>query len=62
MEIHRQEGHHSPANLIVPVAVYYPTGNYMFKVNNRNVKCERYSKLTMKTPERCPIGVCEIEP
>ena len=31
-----------------------PTGNYMFKVNNRNTKtkCEICSKLTIKTPER----------
>ena len=32
-----------------------PTGNYMFKVNNRNTrkKCEICSKLTIKTPEQC---------
>ena len=32
-----------------------PVGNYMFKVNNRNIraKCEICSKLTIKTPERC---------
>ena len=32
----------------------YPVGNYMFKVNNRNTRtrCEIYSKLTIKTPER----------
>ena len=31
-----------------------PAGNYMFKVNNRNfrTRCEIYSKLTRKTPER----------
>ena len=31
-----------------------PVGNYMFKVNNRNtrIRCEIYSKLTIKTPER----------
>ena len=31
-----------------------PTGNYMFKVNNRNTRtrCEICSKLTIKTPER----------
>ena len=31
----------------------YLTGNYMFKVNNRNprTKCEIYFKLTLKTPE-----------
>ena len=29
------------------------SGNYMFKVNNRNTRkrCEIYSKLTIKTPE-----------
>ena len=35
----------------------YPSlgGNYMFKVNNRNIsaRCEICSKLTIKTPERC---------
>ena len=32
----------------------YPAGNYMFKVNNRNTRtrCEIFSKLTIKTPER----------
>ena len=32
----------------------YPAGNYMFKVNNKNTKtrCEIYSKLTVKIPER----------
>ena len=31
-----------------------PTGNYMFKINNRNTtaRCEICSKLTAKTPER----------
>ena len=31
-----------------------PTNIYLFKVNNRNneEKCENYSKLTLKTPER----------
>ena len=31
-----------------------PAGNYMFKVNNRTTRarCEIYSKLTIKTPER----------
>ena len=41
---------------------YYPAGNYMFKVNNRNARtrCEICSKLTIKTPERrqwCHSGV-----
>ena len=33
----------------------YPGGIYLFKVNNRNTRttrCEIYSKLTVKTPER----------
>ena len=32
----------------------YPVGIYMFKVSNRNTRsrCEVYSKLTIKTPER----------
>ena len=31
-----------------------PVGNYMLKVNNRNTKarCEKCSKLNIKTPER----------
>ena len=31
-----------------------PAGNYILKVNNRNTRarCEIYSKLTIKTPER----------
>ena len=34
--------------------LFYPTGNYMFTVNNRNAKtrCRICSKLTIKTPER----------
>ena len=33
---------------------YYPAGNYIFRVNNRNTRtrCETCSKLTIKTPER----------
>ena len=33
--------------------LYYPAGNYMFKVNNGNTRtrCEIYLKLTIKTPE-----------
>ena len=33
---------------------WYPAGNYMFKVNNRNTRAryEICSKLTIKTPER----------
>ena len=32
-----------------------PAGNCMFKVSNRNTRtsCEIFSKLTIKTPERC---------
>ena len=34
--------------------VYNPAGNYMWKVNNGNTRtrCEMFSKLTIKTPER----------
>ena len=33
---------------------YDPGGNYMFKVNDRNIRtrCEICSKSTLKTPER----------
>ena len=36
------------------ISVIYPVGNYMLKVNNRNTRtrCERHSKLIIKTPER----------
>ena len=32
----------------------YPVGIYLLKVNNRNIRtrCEIFSKLTIKTPER----------
>ena len=35
-----------------------PAGNYMFKVSNRNTRtrCEIYSKLTIKIPERSIIN------
>ena len=34
------------------VRIKFPTGSYMFKVNNRNTRrCEICSKLTVKTPE-----------
>ena len=41
---------------------YYPTSNYMFKSNNRNIRarCEICSNLTIKVPERgqwCHSGV-----
>ena len=34
--------------------IYHPAGKYVFKVKNRNIRtrCEIYSKLTIKTPER----------
>ena len=34
--------------------MYFPANIYLFKVNNRNTekRCEIYSKLTIKTPER----------
>ena len=33
----------------------FPAGNYMFKVRNKKARkrCEKYSKLTIKTLERC---------
>ena len=41
---------------------WYLTGNYMFKVINRNIRtgCEIYSKLTIKTPERRQVGAFYI--
>ena len=32
----------------------HPVSNFMLKVNNRNtrIRCEIYSKLTIKTPQR----------
>ena len=38
----------------LPLLRYYPVGNYILKVNNRNTRarCEICSKLTIKTPER----------
>ena len=34
---------------------FFPAGNYMFKVNNRNIRtrCDICSKLTIKIPEWC---------
>ena len=34
--------------------MYFPANIYFFKVNNRNTekRCDIYSKLTIKTPER----------
>ena len=36
----------------LPCSVF-PAGNYMFKVNSRNIRarCEKCSKLTIKTPD-----------
>ena len=41
-------------NFKILITTFYPVGNYMFKVNNRNTRarCEICSKLTIKTPER----------
>ena len=38
---------------------FVPAGIYLFKVINRNTRarCEIYSKLTIKTPERRRPGV-----
>ena len=43
-------------NLVICVVIgvhNFPTGNYMFKVNNKNTitSCEICSKLTIKTPK-----------
>ena len=37
-----------------PYQYTFPASNCMFKVNNRNIRrrCEIWSKLTIKTPER----------
>ena len=36
------------------ISCLIPAGNYIFKVSNRNTRtrCDIYSKLTIKTPER----------
>ena len=36
-----------------------PAGNYMFKANNRNTRtrCEVFSKLTKKAPERRQVSL-----
>ena len=41
----------------------YSASNYMVKVNNRNTRarCEIYSKLTMKTPERSSVSILNFE-
>ena len=38
----------------VPGWIFYPAGNYLFKVNNKSTRtrCEVCSKLIIKTPER----------
>ena len=40
--------------IILSAGGYNPTGIYMLKVNNRNIRtrCEIFSKLTIKIPER----------
>ena len=38
-------------NLSSRQACAYPAGNYMFKVNNRNTRCETFLKLAIKTTE-----------
>ena len=44
------------AQLSVRPSICNSGGSYMFKVNNRNTRtrCEIRTKLTIKTPERCP--------
>ena len=36
--------------------IIYPVDIYLLKVNNKNTRtrCEMCSKLTIKTPKRCP--------
>ena len=48
-------GLHFPSKIVQPD----PVGIDMFKVNNRNTRtrCEIYSKLPIKTPERRPSSV-----
>ena len=50
--------------LQVKMHIQYPAGNYMFKVNNRNTrkKCERFSKLTIKTPLLLPLNISQTLP
>ena len=40
-----------------------PAGSYMFKVNNKNTtaRCEMFSKLTIKTPERSSVFIVNFE-
>ena len=40
------------------VECYYPVGNYLFKVNNRNTwtSCQICSKLTITAPEPCRLS------
>ena len=47
---------HKGNSHIISFQLCYPTGNYLFKVNNRNTRtrCEICSKLTIKTLERLP--------
>ena len=46
--------------MLFKILINIPAGNYMFKVNNRNTrtKCETYSKLAIKTPERTCFIPC----
>ena len=39
-----------------------PSGDYLFKVNNRNTRkrCETCPKLTMKTSERCSVVLVSL--
>ena len=48
---------------IFPISNSHPTGNYMFKVNNRNtrLRCEICSKLTIMTPERPSASIANFE-
>ena len=51
------KGLHNQKKVLSAIAIKIndiPAGNYMFKVNNRNTRtrCEIWSKLTIKIPER----------
>ena len=46
----------------IPRMIMNPVGNYMFKVNNRNIrtKCEICSKLIIKIPEDLILCIFKI--
>ena len=59
--VHISLRYHNRSNLYVLLDFWNkinPTGNYMFKVSNKNsrARCEICSKLTIKTPETTPLA------